>query len=215
MIVGGFDASRGGFESLAPGQDSALATDISTAYPGTTFTFSNTLTSTFLSGVQVAILGVATTDASAVTPLSTSEQSALLNFVLAGGTALIFADNSTFASGAPATNASFLSPFGVTITGTLSGTQTAPIINPTGPLTSPYSVSSFVGNFTGYFSNIGQGQVLANFGAGEPAIDYFAPGVLGRHQRRSCPFRRFRCHGRRRFADSNESALNLERLRHL
>jgi PEP-CTERM motif len=181
VVVGGFNAARGGFESLAPGEDSALANDISSAYPGTTFNFTSTLTPTFLSGVQVAILGVATTDFSAVTPLSTSEQSALLNFVLGGGTALIFADNSTFASNAPTTNASFLSPFGVTITGTLNGGQTAPIINPTGPLTSPYAVSAFFGNYTGYFSNIGQGMVLANFGVGEPAIDYFAPGVLGPH----------------------------------
>ena len=181
VVVGGFDAARGGFESLAPGEDSTLANDISSAYPGTTFNFTSTLTPTFLSGVQVAILGVATTDTSAVTPLSTSEQSALLNFVLGGGTALIFADNSTFASNAPTTNASFLSPFGVSITGTLNGGQTAPIINPTGPLTSPYPVSAFYGYYTGYFSNIGQGMVLANFGAGEPAIDYFAPGVLGPH----------------------------------
>jgi PEP-CTERM motif len=179
VVVGGFDAARGGFESLAPGEDSALASDISSAYPGTTFKFANTLTAAFLSSVQVAILGVATTNTSAVTPLSTSEQSALFNFVLGGGTALIFADNSTFASGAPATNASFLSPFGVTIAGTLGGGQTAPIIDPTGPLTGPFPVSSFFGNVTGFFSNVGQGMVLANFGVGEPAIDYFAPGVLG------------------------------------
>ena len=181
LTVGGFDAARGGFESLAPGEDSALANDISSAYPGTTFHFTNTLTTPFLSGVQSVILGVATTETSAVTPLSTSEQGALLNFVLGGGNALIFADNSTFNPNAPATNASFLSPFGVTITGTLGGAQTAPIINPTGPLTSPYPVSAFYGNYTGYFSNTGQGQVLANFGAGEAAIDYFAPGVLGAH----------------------------------
>ena len=106
---------------------------------------------------------------------------ALGNFVLGGGTALIFADNSTFASNAPAANASLLNPFGVTITGTLNGGQTAPIINPTGPLTSPYPVTAFFGNYTGYFNGIGQGTVLANFGPGEPAIDYFAPHVLGPH----------------------------------
>ncbi len=173
------DAAHGGFESLAPGEDSALANDISSAYPDTTFDFTSTLTPTFLSGVQLVILGVANTDYSAVTPLSTSEQSALLDFVLGGGTALIFADNSTFGAGAPTTNASFVNPFGVTITGTLNGVQTAPIIDPTGPLTSPYPVSDFYGDYTGYFSDIGQGTVLANFGVGEPAIDYFAPGVLG------------------------------------
>ena len=179
IVIGGFDAARGGFESLAPGEDSALATDISSAISGTTFSFTNMITPSFLSGVQVVILGVATTDTSAVTPLSPSEQTALQNFVLGGGTALIFADNSTFAPNAPATNASFLNPFGVTITGTLGGGRTAPIINPTGPLTSPFPVSAFYGYYTGYFSDIGSGTVLANFGAGEPAIDYIAPGVLG------------------------------------
>ena len=77
VVVGGFNAARGGFESLAPGEDSTLANDISSAYPGTTFNFTSTLTPTFLSGVQVVILGVATSDTSAVTPLSTSEQSAI------------------------------------------------------------------------------------------------------------------------------------------
>jgi hypothetical protein len=181
VVVGGFNAARGGFESLAPGEDSTLASDISSAFPGTTFKFTGTLTPTFLSGSQVVILGVATTDSSAVAPLSSSEQSVMRNFVLGGGTALIFADNSTFSANAPATNASFLSPFGVSITGTLTGGRTAPIINSTGPLTSPYPVTAFFGNYTGYFNNIGQGTVLANFGAGEPAIDYFAPGVLGPH----------------------------------
>jgi hypothetical protein len=37
FVVGGFDAARGGFESLAPGEDSGLASDIVTAFPGTTF----------------------------------------------------------------------------------------------------------------------------------------------------------------------------------
>ena len=74
FAVGGFTAARGGFESLAPGEDSALASDIGSAFPGTTFQFANTLTSSFLSGVNVVILGVGTTDSSAITALSASEQ---------------------------------------------------------------------------------------------------------------------------------------------
>src|ERR1700678_4409611 len=72
-VVGGFDPARGGFESLAAPEDTALANDISGAFPGTTFSFTSTLTSSFLSGVNVVILGVATTNSSAVTPLSSSE----------------------------------------------------------------------------------------------------------------------------------------------
>ncbi len=153
IVVGGFDAARGGFESLAPGEDSALAGDIATAFPGTTFDFTSTLTSSFFSGVNVAIFGVATSDGSAITPLSASEQTALLNFVLGGGTALIFADNSTFDPNAPAANASLLSPFGVSITGTLIGPVSAPILNLSGPLTGPFTpVTMFATNFPDTFN---------------------------------------------------------------
>jgi hypothetical protein len=50
----------------------------------------------------------------AIIALRNSEQSALQGFVMSGGTALIFSDNSTFDSNAPAANASLLSPVGVT-----------------------------------------------------------------------------------------------------
>jgi|SRR5579871_448334 len=181
FVVGGFTAARGGFESLAPGEDSALAADITTAFPGTTFDFTDTLTSSFLTGVNVGIFGVATSDGSAITPLTASEQTALLNFVLGGGTALIFADNSLFNASAPAANASLLSPFGVSVTGTLIGTVNAPILNPTGALTGPFPVTQFATNFPGYFNNTGGGTVLAdlNGNPAEPAIVRFAPGQLG------------------------------------
>jgi hypothetical protein len=183
FVVGGFDASRGGFESLAPGEDSALATDIANAYPGTTFQFTPTLTPSFLSGVNVVILGVAYTDHIAINPLSTAEQTALSNFVLGGGTALIFNDNSNFdLPFSVLANTSLTAPFGVTVTGSLSGPLTAPIINPNGPLTGPFKpVTAFQTNFPGYYSNIGKGQVLADIDNDPslPAIDYLAPGVLG------------------------------------
>jgi hypothetical protein len=181
-VIAGFDAARGGFESLAPGEDTGLANDISTAFPGTTFEFANTLTPSSLSGANVAILGVATSDFSAITPLSASEQSALQNFVLNGGTAIIFTDNDSFGPNAPAANASLLSPFGVTATGTLNGTQLAPITNSTGPLTGPFTpINEFQGDYTGFFSDTNGGQVLASWAPGEPAIDYFAPTFFGPH----------------------------------
>jgi hypothetical protein len=182
FVVGGFDAARGGFESLAPGEDSALAGDISTAFAGTTFDFTNTLTTSFLNGVNVAILGVATSDSSAITPLTASEQAALLNFVLGGGTALIFADNSEFDANAAAANASLLAPFGVSVTGTLIGPVSAPILNPTGPLTGPFTpVTMFATNFPGYFNGTGGASVLADLNSdpSEPAVLRFAPGQLG------------------------------------
>jgi hypothetical protein len=182
FVVGGFDAARGGFESLAPGEDTGLANDISAAFPGTTFQFANTLTPAFLSNVNVLILGVATSDFSAITPLSSAEQAAVSAFVQNGGTALIFTDNSTFGTGAVAANTSLTAPFGVTAAGTLNGSVTAPILNPTGPLTSPFTpVTQFATSFPGFFSNTNGGQTLAEFSGnpGEAAIDYFAPGALG------------------------------------
>ena len=80
-----------------PGRILHSAADIVSAFPGTTFQFTNTLTSPFFSSVNAVILGVATSDTSSITPLSASEQSALKSFVLGGGIALMFSDNDTFA----------------------------------------------------------------------------------------------------------------------
>ena len=59
-MVAGFDSARGGFESFQ--ENTGLANDISTAFPGTTFTYSSTLTPSFLSGANVVVLGVAVND---------------------------------------------------------------------------------------------------------------------------------------------------------
>jgi hypothetical protein len=68
------------------------------------------------------------------------------------------------------------------MTGTLNGLIDAPIIDLSGPLTSPFTpVTQFEGNYTGYFVNTNGGQVLADwFGnPAYPAIDYFKPGFFG------------------------------------
>jgi hypothetical protein len=182
FVVGGFDAARGGIASLAPGENSALAADIVSAFPGTTFQFTNTLTSSFFSSVNAVILGAGTSDTSSITPLSASEQAALKSFVLGGGIALMFSDNDTFAPNAPAANANFLAPFAVTATATLNNFVTAPILNPAGPLTGPFTpVTPFTTNFPGWYSDTNGGLVLAdlNNDPTKPAIDYFGPGAFG------------------------------------
>jgi hypothetical protein len=182
LVIGGFDLARGGFESLAPGGDTTLANDIITAIPGTTFSFSNTLTPSFLAGVNAVILGVATTESSAITPLTSSEQTALHNFVLNGGTAVMYTDNATYDANAPVVSASFLTPFGLTATGTLLPPANPAILNPSGPLTHPFTpVTDFTTLDAGFYNNTGTGTVLAQFAPGEAAIDYFAPGTLGLH----------------------------------
>ena len=62
---------------------------------------------------------------------------------------------------------------------------------PYGSADKSLSSDAFYGNYTGYFSNIGQGEMLANFRAGEPAIDYIAPACSQSAQRRGRTFRRF------------------------
>jgi hypothetical protein len=94
----------------------------------------------------------------------------------------MFSDNDTFDATAPASNANFLAPFGVTATGTLDGFVSAPILNPTGPLTGPFTpVTEFDTLFPGWYSGTNGGLVLADLNNDPtmPAIDYFAPGALG------------------------------------
>lgn len=177
VVIGGFDSTRGGFESLE--NNTQLYQAIATAYPRATFKYSSVITSEFLSQVNVVILGVAAGNETAISPLTAAEQSALSSFVRAGGTALIFTDNSTFDPNAPTANASLLAPFGVTATGTIHGTQFAPLLNLAGPLTSPFSpVTDFETSAPGWFVNAGTGTVLAKFAENENAIVYFAPGDI-------------------------------------
>jgi len=89
----------------------------------------------------------------------------------------MFSDNDTFAA-----NANFLEPFGVTATGTLNNFVTAPILNPAGPLTGPFTpVTPFTTNFPGWYSDTNGGLVLAdlNNDPTKPAIDYFGSGAFG------------------------------------
>ncbi len=175
-VIGGFDFDRGGEESLIPSENATLSAEISSAFPGATFQFTSELTPQFFSGVQVAIFGVATAPRSSVDPLTTSEQSALLNFVLGGGTALIFADNTGYSAESPTTNASFLSPFGVTMTGNLGGVLTAPLVNPTGPLTGPYPASAVLWKLPRVFQRYRTGDGAGQFRRGRAGRRLFCAG---------------------------------------
>ena len=180
-MIGGFDFDRGGEESLIPSENATLSAEISSAFPGATFQFTSELTPQFFSGIQVAIFGVATAPRSSVNPLTTSEQSALLNFVLGGGTALIFADNTGYSAESPTTNASFLSPFGVTMTGNLGGVLTAPLVNPTGPLTGPYPAQRGLWKLPRILQRYRTGDGAGQLRRGRAGRRLSAPGVLGPH----------------------------------
>jgi hypothetical protein len=179
LVIGGFTGARGGGGSVVA--NPALQTLILNQYPGATFSSASTLTSSYLSTVTDLMISVAVTNSSAITPLSAAEQTALVNFVKAGGTALLFTDNSTFDPNAPAVNASFLSPFGLSDTGTLSGVQSSTIVNSLFPVvTGPAGTATgFNTNFPGWFTSTGSALVLATLNLNnEPDLAVLLPGAL-------------------------------------
>ena len=182
---GGFDLSRGGGLSLADGSmTSALQGDISSTFPGSTLTASSTLTSSYLSTIQILIVSSGTSDNTATTPLSSSEQTALLNFIKAGGGAIILVDNDTFAGTPTSSNAnnSFLSPFGLHITGTLNGVQAVNVTNSSHPVTNgPFGpVTGYTTNFPGWFDILGPTAIgLANLASNNQVVlAAINPGTL-------------------------------------
>jgi hypothetical protein len=160
FTLGGFDLSRGGGFSL---RDGSLLTDfraaISSAFPGSTLTASPTLTPAYLSTIQDLIVTSPTGDSTATAPLSSSEQAALLNFVKGGGSAIILVDNDTFAGQPTSSNVnnSFISPFGLHVTGTVTGLQQANVTDFSSLVTNgPFGkVTSFTTSFVGWFDNLG------------------------------------------------------------
>ncbi len=180
LIVGGFDSARAGSFSLT--SDTSLEDEITGQFPDSTFTSTTTLTSSYLDTVNALIIVVATGCCSAITPLSASEQAALLGFVEDGGTALLFTDNSTFAATAPAVNNSFLSPFGLSAEGTLDGPQSSTIVDDTNPVIDgpAGTATGFATDYPGWFSSLGPAQELAELTAnGEPDLAVLMPGSLG------------------------------------
>ena len=182
-IIGGFDAGRGGYMSLRDsGSLALLRSSVTSQFPGATFTASGTLTSAYLSTLNYLFVSSATSNNSAITPLSASEQTALRNFVLSGGTALIFVDNDTFDPNAPLANSSLLTPFGLHITGTLGGSQSGTIINSANPIvTGRAGTATGIDTlYPGWLDNLNGSLRIANQNAnGAPALSAFLPGALG------------------------------------
>jgi PEP-CTERM motif len=115
----------------------------------------------------------------AISPLSSSEQAALHNFVLGGGSAILITDNTGFATAGN----SFMNVFGVNATGQLAGSQHGTVTDLTSPVTNgPFGrATDFTGNYTGYFNSLGSyATSLGTWDAnGAPALAAIAPGALG------------------------------------
>ncbi|MBL8059092.1 MAG: hypothetical protein JNK63_00075 [Chthonomonas sp.] len=170
----GWGSTRGGESSLQFSANySATRTMISLNFPGATISSTDTIAPTALQNVDIIWLGVTTSFNSAITPLSASEKTALLRFIQEGGTAVLFADNSTFSAGAVAANNSLMNPLGLVITGTLNGTVAHTFVSPgTSPFTGPFGgVVSLNSGFPGWFAFVPPtGEVLSTAGPGGNAL---------------------------------------------
>jgi hypothetical protein len=157
-VVGSFNQSRGGFDSLDdPGQAAQKALILS-LHPEVTFSSTSTLTSAYLSTVNTMIIGDGFDVSHTITALSASEQSALFQFVSNGGNLAVFTENNNYdLVNGDASRASLLSPFGLATTGwivndtaNIVAPPTHPIaLGPGGPLT------HFDLHNTGWLTNLG------------------------------------------------------------
>jgi hypothetical protein len=182
LTVGGFNEARGGEESI--NENPGLQNLITTQFPGTIFSSSAELTPAYLSTINALIIGVAVSCGEEIKPLSVAEQTALLNFVKAGGTALLFGDNS---ENAKAANHSFTAPFGLSMAGTLELTGGSTIVNSSNPVvTGPAGTATgFDYEVPGWFSELGSAQKIAVLNAPglkgdkQPSVAALLPGVPG------------------------------------
>jgi hypothetical protein len=149
LVIGGFDAARGGDYSLREGGHlNTLRQALATAFPGATLTASSTLTDDYLATVNVLFLSAVFRDDNVqIAPLTVEEQGALLRFIGAGGAVLISTDNDF---GYHEASDSLVNPFGLTSSGTLLAAQPATVTDPAAhPVTSgPFGV---IRTFTTYW----------------------------------------------------------------
>ena len=158
-VIGGWDFARGGVSSV---KDSpalgTLRTLIQNVAPGTTLTTTNTLTPAYLATVDSMFLSAPTDTDTVTTPLSAAEQTALFDFVSAGGTLAIVVENELVGPGTDGdiTFESYLDPFGLDVTGRSNAT-TATVIDAAHLVTNgPYgSFAQFATSFSGWFDNLG------------------------------------------------------------
>jgi hypothetical protein len=138
-VIGGFDQSRGGAGSLEQGYYLGEArASIAAHFPEVSLTSASSLTPEFLAGIDILLISSGTSTTTCIQPLSTAEQTALYDFVLGGGHAILLPDNSSFCgTGTPPANESLIDPFGLDIAGTRIGRRIATILQPSEhPITS-------------------------------------------------------------------------------
>jgi len=183
--VVGFNSVRGGVTNIVSGQEfDQLRAALIAVHPSTTFRGVSPLTD-INSADDIVILASGSGSVTAITPLSAAEQTALLNFVLAGGSAIICVDNDTFNGAASdAANESLLDPFGLDVTGTgLPWSRTASVTAPASPvMNGPYGViATHSVGWSGWFNTVGPaGSVIARLNDNsQPNLVEVPCGTLG------------------------------------
>jgi hypothetical protein len=178
-VIAGWDTGRGGNYSLNHTDSTQAQNDLQAKYSDLDLRALGELTAANLADVDVVVLSSVKGNSGAITPwLSEAEQDALYDFVLGGGCAILFPDNSTFAGGNSDTaNESLIDRFGLDIMGTLSGGYNATVTSAPSPVTS--GVASYSGNYAGWFDGTGGATVLAKLSDSQPSLVEFAPGDLG------------------------------------
>ena len=168
LVVGAFNSTRGGTFGLSDGANAAaMRAEILASFPGATILGTNTLTSAFLSTVNVVWLNSVAGNTGATAPLSAAEQTALQNFVNAGGGAILFGEHSAF------DDTSFLSPFGLNTTSGLTDINSGTITNTTHPVTAgPFGVVTTISaNYPGNLTGLGSATSLGTWnGSGLSAL---------------------------------------------
>jgi hypothetical protein len=156
IVFGCFDNARAGVASPDSGSVmNDFRAHVLTNFPGASFKSTNTLTSSFLAGVDVVVLLAAFDSTIPITPLSAAEQSALLDFVRSGGGALILTDNNIQFEAA---SDSLSQPFNLNATGVISGSANATVTNLTHPIAAgPFGTvtSFFIQSFPGWYASLG------------------------------------------------------------
>ncbi|HEV3154284.1 MAG TPA: hypothetical protein VGZ02_10810 [Candidatus Baltobacteraceae bacterium] len=178
LSIGSYNPTRGGFESLRGSGETGLKKHLSLFFPGTTYHFTGFLSKTFFQSINVFLIGVAFSDTTPIKPLGATEQANLVNFAKGGGTVIIFADNTDFQTA----DDSLLSPFGVSSTGKLTGSQTAAFVNTPNPIMNgPAGKAAQIDSYyPGWLSSLGSSTAVADLNAnGEPVVSYLPAGALG------------------------------------
>jgi hypothetical protein len=179
LTVGTFNYVRNGLANFENGVLSTQArASLLANFPGSSITATDTLTPEFLSGIDVLFLVSAQYDGVGITPLSAAEKTAVYNFVLGGGGAIMLAEDYADHPSAQ----SLVDPFGVTIDDDGVGGLQACTIPSHPTFDGPFGVQPFFAVYgSGAFTNLGPyaTSLSEEQTTGLPVMASIESGVLG------------------------------------